>query len=235
MELDGRVAVVTGAAGNAGPAVVRALADAGARLALVGSRRERMEQTAAELRLAPDAWSAHAADLRDAAASVAVVDEVVGRMGRVDILVHLVGGWAGGTSVVDTPDDELTRMLDQHLWTTRNVVRSVVPRMTQAGWGRIVAISSPVATQPTATSSPYAVGKAAQEALLGALAREVAGTGVTVNVLHVRAVDAARDRVTTPGPKNATWTTPEEIAAAVRYLCSEEANRVNGARIPLYG
>jgi len=235
MELDGRVAVITGAAGNAGPAVVRALADAGARVALVGSRREPLEQLASELGLAPDTWSANAADLRDAAASAAVVDEVVGRMGRVDILAHFVGGWAGGSAVVDTADDEFTRMLDQHLWTTRNVVRAVVPRMTEAGWGRIVAVSSPVATQPTARSSPYAVGKAAQEALLGALAREVTGTGVTVNVLHVRTVDAARERVTAPGPKNASWTTPEEIAAAVCYLCTDEANRVNGARIPLYG
>jgi NAD(P)-dependent dehydrogenase (short-subunit alcohol dehydrogenase family) len=235
MSLDGRVAIVTGAAGGAGRAVVAALAGEGVRLGLVGSRVERLEALAGELGLAPDAWIAGGADLRDAAAARSVVEAVVDRFGRLDIVVHLVGGWTGGTAVTETPDEPYASMLDQHLWTTLNVVRAAVPPMTAAGWGRIVAVSSPVAADPPARQAAYAVGKAAEEAVLATLAREVAGSGVTVNVLRVRAIDATGARDREPSPKNASSTTPEEIAAAILYLCSERAGVVNGARIPLTG
>lgn len=78
------------------------------------------------------------------------------------------------------------------------------------------------------------MGKAAGETFLGALARETATTGVTVNVLRVRTVDAEGLRDREPGPKTASWTTPDEIAAAVLYLCSPAAGAVTGARIPLH-
>jgi NAD(P)-dependent dehydrogenase (short-subunit alcohol dehydrogenase family) len=79
------------------------------------------------------------------------------------------------------------------------------------------------------------VGKAAQEALTLAIAKESAGSGVTANILQVRTIDADRERDRNPSGKNASWTTPEEITAAILYLCSDEAGVVNGARIPLYG
>jgi NAD(P)-dependent dehydrogenase (short-subunit alcohol dehydrogenase family) len=110
-----------------------------------------------------------------------------------------------------------------------------LPHLVANGWGRILVVTSPVAGNPPAKMAPYAVAKAAQEALMQTIAREVAGTGVTANMLQVRTIDANHERQTQPSPKNANWTTPEEIAAAILYLCSEEAGVVNGARIPLYG
>lgn len=233
--LQDRVAIVTGAAGAAGRAVAAELAAAGARLVLIGTRLERLEEEAAELDLAPDRWLALAVDLRDASAAVGAVDAAAERFGRIDILVHLVGGWTGGKPTVETPETDFDSMLAQHLTTTLHVVQAVVPRMTAARWGRIVAVSSPVATEPRAGLSAYAAGKAAEEALLLTLAREVAGTGVTVNLLEVRTIDANHERASAPGPGNAYWTTPEEIGATVRHLCTDEAGAINGARIPLFG
>jgi len=71
--------------------------------------------------------------------------------------------------------------------------------------------------------------------LMLTLAKELAGSGVTANVLQVRTIDASHERDREPTPQNASWTTPEEIAATISYLCSEEARVINGARIPLYG
>ena len=82
---------------------------------------------------------------------------------------------------------------------------------------------------------PYAAAKAAEEALVLTVAKEVARTGVTANVLQVRSIDAERERDREPTPKNASWTTPEEITSAILYLCSDDAQVVNGARIPLHG
>jgi NAD(P)-dependent dehydrogenase (short-subunit alcohol dehydrogenase family) len=98
-----------------------------------------------------------------------------------------------------------------------------------------VIISVPAAAAPNANGLPYSVGKAAEETLMLTLAEELRHTGVTANVLRVRTIDVEHQREHEPPPKNASWTTPEEIAAALLYLCSEEAGQVNGARIPLYG
>jgi NAD(P)-dependent dehydrogenase (short-subunit alcohol dehydrogenase family) len=215
--------------------VSRDLATAGMRLALVGSRRGPLEKLGAELGLAPDRWMAADADLRQRAAAESVVQAVADQFGRIDVLVHLVGGYHGGHPVVDVSDKEIEAMLSQHLWTTLHMVRAVVPRMTDAGWGRVAAVSSPMASTPGKSVAPYAVGKAAQEALLGTLAREVAGTGVTVNLVLVRQIDVDHERDANPSPKNAWWTTPEEISATLRHLVSEDASAVNGAKIPLYG
>ena len=77
------------------------------------------------------------------------------------------------------------------------------------------------------------MAKAAEDMLLRTLAREVAGSGVTVNLVTVGTIDEAHQRDAAPTPKNATWTTPEEIAEAILYLCSEAAGTINGARLPL--
>ena len=88
---------------------------------------------------------------------------------------------------------------------------------------------------PGPRMAPYVAAKSAQEALLRSLARDVAGSGVTANLIAVRAIDAEHERETAPSPKNAAWTTPEEIVATIRYLCSPDASAINGARIPLDG
>ena len=233
-DLAGRVAIVTGAAGPAGRAVAAALTEAGASVAVVGTRLDRLETMVAELGIDRDGWLAIAADLRDAAKARDAVDAVAERFGRIDILVHLVGGWTGGTPTVETPDDVVRSMLEQHLWTTLNMVRVVVPSMVERGFGRIVAVSSPAVIETPPKQAAYGIGKAAEETLLGALARELAGTGVTANVLRVRAIDADGVRDREPSQRTAAWTTAEEIAAAVLYLCSPAAGTVNGARIPLH-
>jgi NAD(P)-dependent dehydrogenase (short-subunit alcohol dehydrogenase family) len=205
------------------------------RIALVGSQLAPVRALGGDLGIEDNQWMALAADLRDAKAAEDAVAAVVDRFGKVEILVHLVGGYHGGEPVIQTRDAEVGAMLAQHLWTTLNMVRAVVPHMAAGGWGRILAVSSPMASAPTKGVAPYAIGKAAQEALLATLAREVAGTGTTVNVVLVRTIDVEHQRDTEPSPKNASWTTPEEISATIRHLLSDDAAPINGAKIPLYG
>jgi NAD(P)-dependent dehydrogenase (short-subunit alcohol dehydrogenase family) len=205
------------------------------RVALVGSQLAPVRALGGDLGIEDNQWMALAADLRDAKAAEDSVAAVVDRFGKVEILVHLVGGYHGGEPVVQTRDAEVGAMLAQHLWTTLNMVRAVVPRMAAGGWGRILAVSSPMASAPTKGVAPYAIGKAAQEALLATLAREVAGTGTTVNVVLVRTIDVEHQRDKEPSPKNASWTTPEEISATILHLLSDDALAINGAKIPLYG
>lgn len=235
VRLDRRIAIITGATGGLGRTVAARLAAAGAQLALFGTSAERLERLARALNLPTDSWLTGALDLRNAEGAQAAAQAVIEKFGRAEILVHAIGGWTGGRPVIEVPASDVIDMLQQHLWTTFHVVQAFVPHLVANGWGRIIVISSPLASNPPEDTAPYAIGKAAEEALVLTLAREVRDSGVTANVLQVRTIDVEHKRDQEPGPENSAWTTPEEIAAMILYLCSEEAGIVNGARIPMYG
>ena len=227
-----RVVLITGATGVLGREVARVFAADGARLGLVGTNEDRLRGVAADLGLADDRWVAATGDLRQPEGARAAVAAVTAAFERVDVLAHLVGGYAPGTPIAELDPADITGMLDQHLWTTLHVVQAVLPVMVERGWGRILAVSPPIVSEPPPKLAAYAIGKVAQEVLLRSLAREVAGAGVTVNLVIVKAIDEQGLRTT--DPKKASWTGPDEIAAALRFLASDEAAAVNGARIPLH-
>jgi NADP-dependent 3-hydroxy acid dehydrogenase YdfG len=227
--------MITGASGGLGRVLAAHLASDAWDLVLVGSNMGHLEDLRAELAVPADRAVLVAADLRDRQAGAEAVERAYDQYGRVDALAHLVGGWTGGVRCVDADDGPYAEMLDQHLWSTLNVLRPLVPRMVAAGHGRIVAVSSPMAADPDPGQSAYAVGKAAEETLLAAVARETVGSGVTVNVLRVRAIDTSGVRERDPHGKGASMTTPDEICAAIRYLFSDAARVVTGQRIGLFG
>jgi NAD(P)-dependent dehydrogenase (short-subunit alcohol dehydrogenase family) len=234
MERD-RVVVITGATGVLGRTAARAFADAGARIGLIGTDRGRLAEVAAEVDVADDRWIGATADLREADAVAAAMAAVEERFGRIDVVLHLVGGFVPGAPITELDPANLEFMLGQHLWSTLHVVRAVVPGMVERGWGRILAVTSFTTVSTPARAAIYAATKAAQETLLRVLAKEVGGAGVTVNVVAVRQIDTEHAREREPSPKNAAWTTPEEIVATFRYLASDDAASINGARIPLDG
>ena len=188
-----------------------------------------------ELNVAEDHIVGLIADLGQPTAAKEISEKVLAKFGRIDILLHLVGGWSGGKPVVNVEDEQIEQMLQQHLWTTYRLAQSIIPGMADNHWGRILVISSPVASHPEINIAPYAIGKAAQEALMLTIAQEVTGSGITANMILVKTIDAKHQREQQPSEKNAHWTTPEEIAATLLYLCAEETSVINGARIPLYG
>ena len=235
MSLENRVAVITGATGGLGRVVAHRLAEEGASLALLSSDYGRLAALGAELSLPEERWLAHAVNLIEPAGVKTAADAVIAKFGRAEILLHLVGGWTGGKTVPQLSPDEMASMLQQHLWTTFHTAQAFIPHLVANGWGRIMAVSSPTASRPLAKSAPYAASKAAQEALLLALAQELTGSGVTANLLVVRTIDTEHRRDSERTAETARWTTPEEVASAMVYLCSDAAGVVNGARIPLYG
>lgn len=135
--------------------------------------------------------------------------------------------------MVELDQADLSTMLDQHLWTTLNVVQAVVPGMVAAGWGRVVAIMARSGLEASTGVAAYASAKAAEDMLLRTLAKELAGTGVTANVVTVGTIDEEHQRNSAPTARNASWTTPAEIAGALLYLCSDDAGQVSGARLAL--
>ncbi len=230
-----RVVVITGATGGLGRVVSLSFAKAGSRIAVVGTNDQKLAVLEHELNLPLDRLISYSANLAESGAAKALREAVLDKFGRVDILLHLVGGWIGGKPVTQVTAEELSNMLEQHVWTTFHLTQAFIPVLLKNGWGRIIIVSSPVASNPPANNAPYTIGKSAQEALMLTLAEELKYTGVTANILRVRTIDVKHEREISPSPKNVYWTAPEEIESAIEYLCSDEGGLVNGARLPLYG
>jgi NAD(P)-dependent dehydrogenase (short-subunit alcohol dehydrogenase family) len=235
MSIQDRVVIITGVTGGLGQVAASEFAQRGASLVLVGRGKGKLADLAATLDSTQERVLTHVARLTEPEAANAVAEATMRKFGRIDVLLHLVGGWIGGKSIGELDPREIDTMLQQHLWTSVHLARAVVPHMRRGGWGRVIAVSSPTASNPGAERAPYAIGKAAQEALMMTLAQELKGSGVTANLVLVKTIDTAGERRTTPNAENASWTTPEEITATLLHLCSDEAERINGARIPLYG
>jgi NAD(P)-dependent dehydrogenase (short-subunit alcohol dehydrogenase family) len=235
MGLSDRVVAIPGATGAAGRAAVAAFAAEGCKVGLIGTDANKLRTLAADLDLADGRWHGSAGDVTSAGDVRRVVDEISEALGPVDVLVHVVGGWLGGTPAVELDPADVATSFDQHVFSTLHMVQAVVPGMQERGWGRILAISQPLATEPGPRGGGYLMAKAAQEVLLRSLARDLAGSGVTANLLIVKTIDKDHERDTAPNAKNAQWTTPEEIAATMVMLCADEAATINGARIPLFG
>jgi NAD(P)-dependent dehydrogenase (short-subunit alcohol dehydrogenase family) len=235
MDLKNRVAVITGATGGLGSTLARELAAQGVNLALLDIDPSRLETLVQSLSLPTSRLFTRTVDLLDPAGTKSTALAVLSKFGKIDILLHVVGGWTGGRTLLEAPADDLAFMLNQHVWTSFNVIQAFVPHLVSNGWGRVAMITSPYAARPNAKGGPYAVGKAGQEALMLTLSQELKGTGVTANLLQAKTIDMQHKKVSAPSADNAAWTTPEELTAGILYLLSDEAATVNGAKLPLFG
>jgi len=222
--LEGRVFVITGANGVLGGQVARALAGRGASLALFGRDRARLDGLASELDLPAARCLTLGVDLRNGDSVRSAAEAVSARFGRVDGLIHLVGGWTGGASIPDSSPEDFESMLGQHAWTTFHLFRAFAPRLAANGWGRVIVVSASTVANPPGKSGAYAAAKAAQENLVLTLAEEFKANGLTANTIVVKSIDAEGKGRGTP---------PAAIVAAILYLCSEEAAGVSGARLPV--
>ena len=235
MTLEIRVAVISGATGGLGSVVARSLEERGASLALLDRDPEKMASLTASLSLPESRIFARTVDLLDLSETKSTAEAVAAKFGRIDIVLHLVGGWTGGKTILEAPSDDLTFMLNQHIWTSFNITKAFIPYLIRNGWGRVIMVTSPYAAHPTAKGGPYAISKSGQEALIMTLSQELKDTGVTANLLQAKTIDIKREKISAPSPDNASWTTPEELASAILYLLSDKAGTVNGAKIPLFG
>ena len=230
--LEGRVVAVAGAAGNLGPTVVGRLASAGAKLALAGRSKEPLDELAAAVGVQADTMAVDLLDADDARAWAGGVSE---RLGRVDALVHLVGGWRGGKPIDEAPLEDWSALAESLVRTTQHATQAFAPHLLANGRGRFVVVSSGQAQAPTSKNAAYAAAKAAQEAWTLALADRFKGTGATANIVVVGSILTPQMREEDPDKDYSTFTPSEEIAEAIAYLCSDAAASMNGQRLILRG
>ncbi len=226
--LKDRVAVITGAHGGLGHFVSQAFLTAEARV--VGLSRTPQPTGDAD----PD-FHSFPADLSNGERTQAAISAVIERFGKIDILVHLVGGFEGGKVITETDDTTFERMLDLNLRSALNIFRAVVPHMRERGYGRVVAVGSRTAIEPQARLGAYGASKAALVSLVHTLALENKDCGITANVILPSTMDTAANRAAMPDVDPSNWVQPAEVAKLILWLASDEASQVSSARIPIYG
>jgi NAD(P)-dependent dehydrogenase (short-subunit alcohol dehydrogenase family) len=232
-ELEGRVIAVPGGAGSLGPTVVRRLAEAGARACVCGRDRASLDGLAAEIE---PAIETDVVDLLDLDATKAWAAELAGRHdGRVDGLVHLVGGWRGGTPIEDAPLEDWDALSALLVRTLQHTTQAFAEHLVESGRGRFVIVGAGQAQAPTHPNAAYAAAKAAADTWTLALADRFKGTGATANIVVVGAIVTSEMRTESPEKDFSTFTPAEEIAGTIAYLCSDDAASMNGQRVTLRG
>jgi NAD(P)-dependent dehydrogenase (short-subunit alcohol dehydrogenase family) len=215
--------VITGAAGGLGTAVCKKFADSGATVIAVDrSWRERKSYVTID------------ADLNTADGCRAMIQKAC-EHGPVDALVHLVGGFRGGSPVAETTDEDWDAMMNINVRVAFLAIRAALEPMLKSKRGRIVAIGSRAAIEASPNFAAYAVSKAAVVALIRNVAAEVKDSGITANVVLPSTIDTGANRKSMPKADFSRWVAPESIAELLVWLCSDEAADVNGAVIPIYG
>ena len=231
--LENRVIAIAGVGGGLGPLVARQLAEAGATVAGADRSQETLDSIAADLDLPAERWDGRTVDLLDEDAARAWCAALVERFGRVDGLVHLVGGWRGGQPLQEAPLSDGELLHDLLVRTVQHTTRAFHGQLAASPQGRFVLVSSKQAQAQTATNAAYAAAKAAAEAWTLALADGFEGRDATANIVVVDAILTPRMREENPGEDFPTFTPAEDLAAAIAFLCSDAAKKMNGQRLPL--
>jgi NAD(P)-dependent dehydrogenase (short-subunit alcohol dehydrogenase family) len=231
-DLEHRVIAIAGVGGGLGPLVAARLAEAGATVAGTDRDQAVLDSVGAELGT-PERWDGRAVDLLDEQATREWCGALVERFGRVDGLVHLVGGWRGGQPLHEAPLSDWELLHDLLIRTVQHTTRAFHDQLAASERGRFVLVSATQAQAPSNTNAAYAAAKAAAEAWTLALADGFEPGGATANVVVIEALLTPRMREENPENDFATFTPAEHVAEAIAFLCSDAGGKMNGQRLPL--
>jgi NAD(P)-dependent dehydrogenase (short-subunit alcohol dehydrogenase family) len=226
-----KTALVTGGTGGLGTAVVARLLDDGWRVVVPWVVERELERVPSHDRL-----HLIQADLSDADAVAGVVKTCSQESGTpLRGLVNLVGGFASGGRVHETPLSEFEDQLRLNLRPTYRVTAAALPRLIAAGGGSIVCVGTRAALQPVPGAAGYIASKAAVIAFAQAVAVEYRDDGVRCNVILPSVIDTPGNRASMPDADHDRWVKPAEIAGVIAHLLSDDSSPVSGAAIPVYG
>jgi NAD(P)-dependent dehydrogenase (short-subunit alcohol dehydrogenase family) len=226
--LEGKITLVTGAKGGLGTYVTNALLSAGATVAGVS-------RSIKDSDFPHPGFAGIPAELSSSEAARSVASAVAIRFGRLDVLVHLVGGFAGGVPVGDTDESTFEQMLDLNLRSAFYMTKAVLPYMREQRKGRLIGVGSRAAVDGNAGAGAYSASKAALIAMMRAVAAENSDRCISANVVLPGTMNTPANRAASPGADTSRWVEPIQVANLIVGLASDELAQVNGAAIPIFG
>jgi len=229
--MEGKKVLLTGGTGGLGMGVTVAVLAQGAEVTIPYYHEKEVQRLKGMLPAAEfDCIRFVSADL----SKESVVEQLVNDMGRVDVLIHLVGGFAMGKTHEYSFED-WKRDFDLNLNTTFLACKHSLRKMLEHGYGRIVTVGSRGAVQPAGQLAAYCASKAGVVALTKAIADETKGTNITANVVLPSVIDTPTNREAMGTQDADKWVKPESLAQVICFLASESAKDVRGAAVPVYG
>ncbi len=223
-----QIVLITGAQGGLGAHVTQAFLDS--RAQVIGTSRQ---IAAADFPL-PN-FTPMPADLTKPDDANQLAAAIVARFQKIDVLVHVAGGFAGGSPIHETDDATWDGMMNLNVRAAFHILRAVIPSMRSQKRGRIIAIGSRAGVEPAANIAAYAASKAALVSLIKTAALENKDLGITANVILPGTIDTEANRRSDPRGNRSKWVSPEKLAALAFYLASDAAAEITGASIPVYG
>jgi NAD(P)-dependent dehydrogenase (short-subunit alcohol dehydrogenase family) len=225
-----RSIVITGAAGALGQAAAHHFLGEGARLALIG-RDEASVRRAFAGRIDTPPHLFVGADVTSEAGMAEAAVRIEQALGRVDVLVHVAGGFEMGEPVHALSRAAWDRMMDLNAWSFVAVTKAFVPQMLGDGAGKVVAVSAAGAARGEAQMAAYAASKSALQRLVEALSREVRGRGLNVNSIAPTIMDTPANRASMPKADHSAWVSTAVAAQTIGWLASDAALAVHGRHI----
>jgi len=230
MKFKGKNVLVTGAAGNLGKAVAAAFEQEGASLVLfdIDDKTLRAAYPADGHLLVP-------VNLLDPASVATAVDAALKKVGHIDVLANIAGGFRMGDPVHATPVDTWRLMIELNAGTVMNMARAVVPNMIANGGGKIVSIAATAGLGGKPDMGAYGASKAAVIRLTESMAGELRDKGINVNCVMPSIIDTPQNRADMPSADPKKWVAPEALADVILFLSSDAARAVHGAAVPVVG
>ena len=226
----GQTVLVTGGTGGLGRAVALAFLEESANVIVTYRKQAEFEALPRNARL-----EGFSTDVTDEAAVHELVESILGRHGKLDVLVNTVGGYTGSVKFWEADGKALDQMLALNLRSGYTLCRVIVPTMLRQQHGSIVNIAAKAAIDPAGGAAAYSASKAAAVAMVASLAVDLKGTGVRVNSVLPSIIDTEANRRAMPKADFTRWPKPEQIAKVILFLASDDAIVVHGAAIPVYG
>ena len=227
-----KVVLVTGAAGNLGQAVANAFAAAGATLLLVDIDEASLTRVYGK---ADARRHLVGLDILNADKTTQTISALIGKVGRIDVLCNVAGGFRMGPAVHETPPDSWQFLMDLNATSVINMARGVVPAMMAAGRGKIVNIAAQAGMAGKPAMGAYCASKGAVITLTESLSAELREKGINVNCVMPSIIDTPQNRKDMPDADFSRWVTPQALADTILFLASEQARSVHGAALPVYG
>ncbi|MDE0313709.1 MAG: SDR family NAD(P)-dependent oxidoreductase [Candidatus Poribacteria bacterium] len=235
MTKQNRNVLITGGTGILGSAVTKAYLAQGDTVAvsyLFDNEVERFKQHNPELN---EDVTFLFANVTEEAEVQQTIQTFITQFGHLDILVNIVGGFVGGIPTAELETDRWDFMMDLNLKSVFLCCKTVIPHMTERGYGKIVNVSARAGLKGEAGLSAYCVSKGGVRTLTESLAAEVMDSGINVNAIMPSIMDTPANREAMPDEDHSRWVGTDDVAKVIYFLTSEDATIINGAAIPVYG
>ncbi|HSF82376.1 MAG TPA: SDR family NAD(P)-dependent oxidoreductase [Anaerolineales bacterium] len=230
-----KIAIITGAMGNLGAATVQIFQKAGAKIALVDRLEGRLQAKFLELAGSQNFFFAEGIDLTNTESVTRMVNAVLVRFGKIDVLVNTAGGFRGGKPVHETPLASWEYLINLNARTTLVACQAIVPQMISQNSGKIINVAARAALGGNANMGAYSASKAAVIRVTESLSAELKKYNINVNCIIPGTIDTPQNREAMPSSDFSRWVAPDKLAEVILFLASPAASAIHGAAIPVFG